>query len=650
MTAEGTDHPAAVSATGPAAIAVGGDVTARVISTRNVERHVHLGPTIIGSPRSAGDGPVEILRTRLTAELDRFLRNVDKHPAQLPVRWRLLQHGVEQWANVVQTPVGDTAEPPPTLAGTAGVLDLFDRIGSHRLVLVGPGGAGKTVLAARLCLTLLARRDGPVPVILSTDGWDTGRMSLRDWLVSRLRQLFDTLRVPVLDEPDLAVVLLEKGLILPVLDGLDELPEPHSRAALRELNFEHRLPMIVTVREDRFAELTADGTVLAAAAGVRLEPLSVADVAAYLPRTTNRIAEDGRGVWAGVLDRLRDDPAQEQLRQVLANPLMVSMAAAVYATGRNPAELLAPAFADAAAVEKHLLRRFLTACYPAIARDRYRRRRGDFACRPDQATKWLSWLAGTMHTQRSRDLAWWRLADAVPDSTRRGLFTVLVVSTSAACGAAYGPFTPGGAVRGLLSGLFMGMLVALAYPQLSRWNPGLIRYDPRLNTSPGRAVRGSLLAVWFGVGLGLFVGGVRGALVVGVTLGLMYFLTSFFVSRVDPGLVTSPVRLLTLSRTTFLINVGAGVVLSTIGAVLLGQLAPGMLAVGLPIMLLCSEWGRWALFARCWLPLRGRLPWRIQAFLADARARGVLRQVGGVYQFRHSRLLAAIAARDISER
>ncbi|MBV9484834.1 MAG: hypothetical protein JO246_02130 [Frankiaceae bacterium] len=41
---------------------------------------------------------------------------------------------------------------------------------------------------------------------------------------------------------------------------------------------------------------------------------------------------------------------------------------------------------------------------------------------------------------------------------------------------------------------------------------------------------------------------------------------------------------------------------------------------------------------RLWLGLRGRLPLRAMAFLDDAHRRGVLRQFGAVYQFRHGRL------------
>lgn len=51
-----------------------------------------------------------------------------------------------------------------------------------------------------------------------------------------------------------------------------------------------------------------------------------------------------------------------------------------------------------------------------------------------------------------------------------------------------------------------------------------------------------------------------------------------------------------------------------------------------------TAWGQWVILARVWLPLTGKLPWNTVAFLDDAYQRGVLRQTGAVYQFRHSRL------------
>src|SRR5262249_15360641 len=53
---------------------------------------------------------------------------------------------------------------------------------------------------------------------------------------------------------------------------------------------------------------------------------------------------------------------------------------------------------------------------------------------------------------------------------------------------------------------------------------------------------------------------------------------------------------------------------------------------------------RWLIRVGFWLPVTGRLPWRVVGFLDDAHRRGVLRQVGAVYQFRHARLQDYLAA------
>jgi len=49
---------------------------------------------------------------------------------------------------------------------------------------------------------------------------------------------------------------------------------------------------------------------------------------------------------------------------------------------------------------------------------------------------------------------------------------------------------------------------------------------------------------------------------------------------------------------------------------------------------------------RGWLAFHHRLPWPLMSFLADAHKRGVLRQAGTVYQFRHIELQQRLAARS----
>ncbi|GAB7107261.1 hypothetical protein JCM4814A_55750 [Streptomyces phaeofaciens JCM 4814] len=55
-----------------------------------------------------------------------------------------------------------------------------------------------------------------------------------------------------------------------------------------------------------------------------------------------------------------------------------------------------------------------------------------------------------------------------------------------------------------------------------------------------------------------------------------------------------------------------------------------------------SAWGRFTV-ARFWLAATGRMPWRLMSFLADAHRRGVLRQTGASFEFRHVRLQAHLA-------
>ncbi|MFF4605363.1 trypsin-like peptidase domain-containing protein [Streptomyces sp. NPDC001339] len=171
-----------------------------------------------------------------------------------------------------------------------------------------------------------------------------------------------------------------------------------------------------------------------------------------------------------------------------------------------------------------------------------------------------------------------------------------------------------------------------------------------------------------GLGDGLddeLVGGLAGALLfassvglgVGVVLGLMAWLEV----PDDIGSAARPSALLNNNRKNVVFHmlvwalvfglpagVGYGLKEGTVhgfehGPVrgLLAGLVFGMEAAfgaGLGYGLSFTAWGQWAALARIWLPLTGRLPWALIAFLDDACERGVLRQAGAVYQFRHSEL------------
>lgn len=118
--------------------------------------------------------------------------------------------------------------------------------GAHRLLVVlGEPGAGKTILLIRLVLDLLARRslEDPVPVLIPLASWNptpTGQ-DLYRWLEARLITNHPGLADPADPVPGGTATsrgraLLNAGLILPVLDGLDELPDAVRGPAIARIN------------------------------------------------------------------------------------------------------------------------------------------------------------------------------------------------------------------------------------------------------------------------------------------------------------------------------------------------------------------------------------------------------------------------------
>jgi hypothetical protein len=159
-------------------------------------------------------------------------------------------------------------------------------------------------------------------------------------------------------------------------------------------------------------------------------------------------------------------------------------------------------------------------------------------------------------------------------------------------------------------------------------------------------------------------------------IGLPAGLVAVLESPLDVKSEVSPADLLRTNRTTTAIKLlvfGIGfAAITTLGSVaspwlidllglgrpyaLVGDQGPGLvffaalasgLAAGLGYVVTMTAWGQWVVLARLWLPLTGRLPWALNAFLDDACRRGLLRQSGAVHQFRHARLQDHLLAADL---
>ncbi|WP_326760514.1 NACHT domain-containing protein [Streptomyces phaeochromogenes] len=589
----------------------------------------------------------------------------------------------------------------------------YGRLAGGRLVVIGEPGAGKTVLALLLALGLLGTREpgDPVPVLLPVSSWDPVRERLDDWIVR-------TLALPYYNgRPEIPRTLLTHGLLVPVLDGLDEIPESARRSAIRGINnaIGGERPVVVTCRATEYEDLIRGGApTLRRTPVVEISPVPPGDVVAYLREVDWPPGTD----WSQVFARLHAEP-RGPLAAALSTPLMVTSARLVYQRGGgDPGELLhGERFDCRYAVEDHLMHRLVDAAYapdPALPEET----RGQGRWTAEQARGWLTFLACHLHDHRERDLAWWQMSErllsrwagpmvGVGAGGALALASVTVIAVSG---------TEGVYARNLaLTALIFGGAFALLCTML--WYATAGRPPGRLSLT----LAGSIRRLWRGFGSGVALAGLsvlpvlaatavinalplRGFAVVelycrmfmvavwlAVVVGLALAAHNWLNAPPARAARSSPAETLAQDRRSAVTGaLLAGLVVGTItlpswyAGVLSGALLPRLLTgwMGWPgegrvarlasrmedelrglfnddvvvmvclsvltgvvfalLVLLTRAWPRFLLLSAL-LALRGQLPWRLMAFLADARRRELLRQSSGTYQFRHVRLQEALA-------
>ncbi|MFI7120741.1 NACHT domain-containing protein [Amycolatopsis sp. NPDC049868] len=599
-------------------------------------------------------------------------------PLPMPLRWTNADHLADEWAAIRRAPADNTSI---DLTGCLeDIADVFSRVPSHRLVVVGKPGAGKTILATRFVLDYLARRrqsSQPVPVIFSLASWVPTERGFRDWLADQLATTYPQLATPTGTGTTAAHRLVATGRILPVLDGFDEINHALRNRALDDINraLNPHDPLLLTSRHDEYATATR---VITGTAVLAVQDLTVDDIGHYLRLASRDKTTINRGRWDPLLDRLRvrgQDPAADTLTAVLSVPLMLFLARTIYDTpAANPASLL-----DIAAtgdnpqqrqrqVESHLLSNFI----PAVYHDRHDT--GARTWHPRRVQRWLPLLAHSLHQRATDDLAWWHLGHTLRSprmtvSITFGLAATVFTGVWAGVLAAF-PYTfqphlaagldtgfvaaiESGLAAGLTFGLPAGIAAAaiagstlFASPH-SRW--------PRLRLRNLVTGLTSWLICWSAFSIGLSVGIDEDHLAYLPAAGFGYALivalkttpSTKAAEAANPDHLFRTDRSVTLIRTmTVALAAGAAAwlafkLIADEGDALL--LLTWTFAVGSAAIASSSTaWGH-SLAIRGFLAATGRLPWSLRAFLRDAHHRGVLRQVGPVYRFRHTQLRDQLA-------
>ncbi|MFC6885019.1 MULTISPECIES: NACHT domain-containing protein [Actinomadura] len=555
------------------------------------------------------------------------------------------------------------------------LLAAFDRCPSGALVLSGAAGSGKTSMAVLLTLGLVRRwlaeaaRErrapaAPVPVYVSLAGWRPAG-DLGAWIQERLEQAHPFLKDAEAPEDRTACLLLARGRILPVLDGLDEIGEPGGTgaagaagglraAAVREIaglarGLSRRVGygrpvLVLTCRTEELRE--ADALLrrderLGGAREYELRPVRKAEILRFVDAVNDA---PQRRAWHAALAGL-DDGAP--LLRALSTPLMLTLACEIYAPGGDPAELRGLGDAGGVpAIERHLLRGLVPHAFPPDGRT------GGTDAVPEH--RWLRFLAQGMRDNGDlHDIRWWELARLVGRRERVLAAVCALLLASPATGLGFGLLTyaywgasvavPVGLAAGLGAGAGLAVLSTLSLPPPSQFYFG---------------ERGRLGRVLVSGALVAAVGVPGGWALFGDPLGALWGLLiatpipAAFVGAFPnaDARVSSPGRLMRNECEVALVfglaygvSIGllAGLATSAAMGALLGvwSALAGGLTYGLPWMLTLRTRNA-GVVALVHLTLaqalsRGDLPLRLLAFLDEAHRKNVLRRVGPTYQFRH---------------
>ncbi|MEU3910150.1 NACHT domain-containing protein [Streptomyces sp. NPDC029721] len=613
---------------------------------------------------------------RLQWEAEARVRRLND-PQPLPVAWTAADaHLVEPWPLLRELAEdwprsGDASRWAVSqwgLSGQGGEIEpvFRERVPTRRLVVLGDPGAGKTMLLVRLLLALLERQQvgEPVPVLFTLASWDPSREDLYTWMAGQLTLEHPALRAPASQEPsdscsNWAQELLKHRLVLPLLDGLDELPQALRSLALDKINYA-LLPgqgLVLSSRtteyQDALTTSAGSTVVLNGAAGIRLLPLDSALAVTYLQRDAGGPSTPAAARWGRVAVALSADTP---IAQALSTPLGLFLARTIYnpRPGEDtthlghPDELLNPHYQAREDIDVHLFDAFIPAAYRLHPQHPLR-------WKSRQAQRTLVYLARHLEDNLggTPDIAWWQLHKAVPKylpALAVGIAAVVVVGLAfgltygLAYGLAAGLIT--GGMFGGSAGIFCGGAAVKAGAGERKPSTG-IRWV--WENKSERVVMNSLLA-GFGAGI---AAGFRSGYLTGLGVGFAFLLITGFTTGITSAplnveTAVGPTSVLTRDRRTFwTLWLGSGLAVGLLLGFIFGVLSGGDYATGLVIGLTIgllighviglsgSVWWQF-LVARFVLALSGHVPWRLMAFMADAhQRRGVLRQMGAVYQFRH---------------
>ena len=534
------------------------------------------------------------------------------------------------WAQSVQ----EAKLPPEPLDQGTTIIQVYDET-NGTFLLLGEPGAGKTTLLLSLTRDLLSRAKAnethPIPVVFNLSSWAQQRQSIEAWMIEELGSKY---QVP----HKLAEEWIAASLILPLLDGLDEVAQIHRKECVETINAYRRehgfLPMVVCCRTSEYLAL---GTHIALNKAIAIEPLTLQQIEQYIGKEGKRLNS--------VKTALSSD---QSLREMVSTPLMLTVIIS-QAFQNTPLDTLL-SIDDPAERRRLIFKKYVEVVL--------NRRGQESRYSPEQMQHWLAWLAGQLEKQNQGefyliqagelDLAvkyglvvggsciiyafsdtmdlirrlgariepaemmkwsWQSVRNSLLENTYKGALVTLFVYTTTvvvfACvsslsyGPAYG--IRYGLIYGVIVGLITGVTTLLTQVLTSGWSSSILPKEQQIRSNEGiiRSARNSLAAALVSGPLG----GIVSAIVIALAFKFVAGLSGFAI-----------------------LGAGFGLILGTEFALQI-LMAYG----GIPIIEhYVLRWYLWR---------AGQMPLNYTTFLDHATERILLRKIGGGYMFSHRLLL-----------
>lgn len=575
---------------------------------------------------------------------------------------------------------------PVKVKHIATFLEQLGRPDLHRrrVVVLGAPGSGKTVAATYSVLGLLKirqelddspRANEPVPVRINAAGWD-GQRDFTRWLIVRLGYDYRL-------RPNVARKMVERGLILPVIDGLDEMDTDSSgsraRALLDLLNRApwRGRPVVVMCRTTEFTELTRQrgDNGLHGGTTLTLQPLDTRTVNKYLEKHQEGYrgpADTGASGWDKVSTHITDHP-DGTLATCVQNPWMLGLTASTLRRTPDIAEQLISCPTETAVRDRLFAAQIPAAVAATDEGDETYRDYTDEA----NVEKWMRSLARCL--QRRRDEGRngtairldeiWEIAGINRIRVLHGLVVgfvfglVVGLALTLVFGLVVG--LVGGSMFGLVVGFVFGYVkfprlrrLAWSVPGASRWRRGLKTWARAglvfgllamvlcgvvfgfifvFGIENGRG-KGDVDVIAAGLILGLAVGLVAGVLVwpvVGLVAGLQVDASEELALVVDErrivrdNIQSAAVATIAILLPGLVVGLAAGLILGLAAGLILGSMLG--LAAGAAVGRAAERFYLATLVFR----YTKAMPSHPAVFLDWARRSGLLRVNGTAYQFRH---------------